>query len=235
MNTVPERILLVDDDVELRGMLARYLSAEGFHVSVAGDGREMRTAMAREAPSLVVLDWMLPGEDGLSLARSLHGGPAAVIMLSARGDTTDRILALEIGADDYLSKPFDPRELLARIHAVLRRHKAPAAETPRFFKFGSFNLDPAAHLLARNDKNVPLTTGEFTLLHIFVRNPGRVLSRDDLARLARNDERMPFDRSIDVRVARLRQKIEDDPENPRFIRTVWGSGYLFVPDGGDQP
>lgn len=233
MSTIPERILLVDDDVELRAMLARYLTAEGFHVSVAGDGREMRAVMARAAPNLIVLDWMLPGEDGLSLARSLHGGAAAVIMLSARGDTTDRILALEIGADDYLSKPFDPRELLARIHAVLRRHKAPSIEA-RFFKFGDFNLDPAAHLLAKNAKNVPLTTGEFTLLHIFVRNPGRVLSRDDLARLTRQDERMPFDRSIDVRVARLRQKIEDDPEHPRFIRTVWGSGYLFAPDGGDS-
>lgn len=235
MDTVQNRVLLVDDDVELRGMLERYLSSEGFRVVLAGDGLEMREVMARETPNVVILDWMLPGEDGLSLARSLHGGAAAVIMLSARGDTMDRVLALEIGADDYLSKPFDPRELLARIHAVLRRHRPTAAETPRVFKFGWFCLDPASHHLKRNDETVPLTTGEFTLLHIFVRNPGRVLSRDDLARLARNDERMPFDRSIDVRVARLRHKIEEDPENPRFIRTVWGAGYLFVPEGEHQP
>lgn len=232
MDADKKRVLLVDDDAVLRGMLERYLTGEGFHVRGVGDGAQMRDAMAREAPAVVILDWMLPGEDGLSLAHSLRDDAAAVIMLSARGDTLDRILALEIGVDDYLPKPFEPRELLARIRAVLRR-KAPTAITPNVYEFGEFRVDPGTHRLTRGDITVPLTTGEFTLLHIFVRNPNRVLSRDDLVRLARANEHVPFDRSIDMRVARLRRRIEDDSEQPRYIRTVWGSGYLFTPSGSE--
>lgn len=230
MDADKTRVLLVDDDAVLRGMLERYLAAEGYRVCGVGDGAQMRDAVAREAPAVIILDWMLPGEDGLSLAHSLRDGDPAVIMLSARGDTLDRILALESGVDDYLPKPFEPRELLARIRAVLRRKPA-VANAQRSYEFGAFRVDLDTHRLIRDGITVPLTTGEFTLLHILVRNANRVLSRDDIVRLAHENEHMPFDRSIDMRVARLRRRIENNPEQPCYIRTVWGSGYLFTPRG----
>jgi two-component system, OmpR family, phosphate regulon response regulator OmpR len=224
-----QRILVVDDDVALRELIASYLQANGFVVDGCGDGREMRAAIERHAPDLIVLDLMLPGEDGLSLLRVLRasGGPP-VIIVSARGDEVDRVIGLEVGADDYLPKPFGPRELLARVRAVLRRGQTPSATTGSI-SFGPFRLDKLSHTLTRDDVEVPLTSGEFNLLRIFVEHPNQVLSRDHLVSLLRGFERTPFDRSIDVRITRLRRKIESQPEAPIYLRTVWGEGYLFAP------
>ena len=224
-----QRILVVDDDVALRELIASYLQANGFVVDGCGDGREMRAAIERHAPDLIVLDLMLPGEDGLSLLRVLraNGGPP-VIIVSARGDEVDRVIGLEVGADDYLPKPFGPRELLARVRAVLRRGQTPSATTGSI-SFGPFRLDKLSHTLTRDDVEVPLTSGEFNLLRIFVEHPNQVLSRDHLVSLLRGFERTPFDRSIDVRITRLRRKIEPQPEAPIYLRTVWGEGYLFAP------
>lgn len=224
-----QRILVVDDDVALRELIASYLQANGFVVDGCGDGREMRAAIERHAPDLIVLDLMLPGEDGLSLLRVLRasGGPP-VIIVSARGDEVDRVIGLEVGADDYLPKPFGPRELLARVRAVLRRGQTPSATTGSI-GFGPFRLDKLSHTLTRDDVEVPLTSGEFNLLRIFVEHPNQVLSRDHLVSLLRGFERTPFDRSIDVRITRLRRKIESQPEAPIYLRTVWGEGYLFAP------
>ena len=230
-----ERVLVVDDDAGLRELLSEYLVKQGFLVETARDGREMDERMAAAVPDLVVMDLMLPGEDGLSLTRrikALHNLP--VIMLSARGEDIDRIVGLEVGADDYLAKPFNPRELLARIRAVLRRGAgegaAPQArdETARF---GPFALDLAAQRLSREGEEISLTQAEFTLLKVFVEHPNRALSRDQIMDWLKGFERDPFDRSIDVRVTRLRRKLEDDPANPVYIRTVWGQGYLFAPKG----
>lgn len=228
------RVLIVDDDPALREMLATYLSGQGFQVRTVGDGPGLDAELARETPDVLLLDLMLPGEDGLSLTRRLRSHlQIPIVMLSARGEDVDRIVGLELGADDYLAKPFNPRELVARLRAVLRRPAAPISAANEVLAFGTFRLDLARHALTRGTEPVPLTTAEFTLLAIFARHPGRVLSRDRLVALAEADERMPFDRSIDVRVARLRKKIETDPENPCYIRTVWGAGYLFVPHGED--
>jgi DNA-binding response OmpR family regulator len=186
-------------------------------------------------PDLIILDLMLPGEDGLSLARAVRRGrDVPIIMLSARGEEIDRIVGLEVGADDYLPKPCNPRELLARIRAVLRRRVAApaAANTSADVRtFGPYRLDLTTHALVRDGHPLSLTHGEFVLLRVFVENPNRVLSRDTLVDLIKGYDRSPFDRSIDVRVARLRRKIEPDPNAPRFIRTAWGAGYLFTPKG----
>ena len=233
MSSERPRVLIVDDDPSLREMLVEYLRGQGFAPKAVGDGVALEAELAREAPDVLLLDLMLPGEDGLSLTRRLRAhSRIPIVMLSARGEDVDRIIGLELGADDYLAKPFNPRELVARLRALLRRHAAPAA-TSDALAFGPFRLDLAGHSLTRGDQPVPLTTAEFTLLSIFARHPGRVLSRDRLVELAQTDERMPFDRSIDVRVARLRKKIEPDPDNPRYIRTVWGAGYLFAPHGSE--
>jgi DNA-binding response OmpR family regulator len=227
-------ILVVDDDSGIRDLLAEYLGQQGFTVSTARDGREMDEQLARHRPDLVVMDLMLPGEDGLALTRRIKSGPACpVIMLSARGEDIDRIVGLEVGADDYLPKPFNPRELLARIRAVLRRG-APTgggAETSDDVRFGPFVLDLAAQSLARDGEEIPLTHAEFALLKLFVEHPNRALSRDQIMDWLKGYDRDPFDRSIDVRVTRLRKKLEDDPANPVYIRTVWGQGYLFSPKG----
>ena len=235
MATEATRILIVDDDPALRDMLAAYLGEQGFAVEAVGDGTGMDEALAGSRPDLVLLDLMLPGEDGLSLTRRLRAHSAIpIIMVSARGEEVDRIVGLELGADDYLAKPFNPRELVARIRAVLRRRgAAPAVAAADAISFGPFRLDLAAHALTRDGVPVALTTAEFTLLSVFARHPGRVLSRDRLVTLVQDEERLPFDRSIDVRVARLRRKIEPAPENPRYIRTVWGVGYLFAPHGSE--
>jgi two-component system, OmpR family, phosphate regulon response regulator OmpR len=228
-------LLVVDDDPGIRELLSDYLSGQGFEVESAADAGEMDQTIERRRPDLVVLDLMLPGEDGLSIARRLKAAwKLPIIMLSARGDDVDRIVGLEVGADDYLPKPFNPRELLARIRAVLRRGAetgTEAEESERSSLFGPFKLDLNAHILSRAGEEISLTAAEYSLLEVFVQHPNRVLSRDQLMDLLKGFERDPFDRSIDVRVTRLRRKIEPDPANPVYIRTVWGQGYLFAPKG----
>ena len=228
------QVLVVDDDAGIRDLLADYLAKQGMKVATARDGREMDERLAGFDPDLIVMDLMMPGEDGLSLTRRVKAGrDVPVIMLSARGEDIDRIVGLEVGADDYLAKPFNPRELLARIRAVLRRGGAGAkAEgSEEVARFGPFVLDLAAQSLARDGRDIPLTQAEFTLLKLFVEHPGRALSRDQIMDWLKGYERDPFDRSIDVRVTRLRKKLEDDPANPVYIKTVWGQGYLFSPKG----
>ncbi|MBN2887581.1 MAG: response regulator [Chromatiaceae bacterium] len=227
------RILVVDDDAELRGLLGDYLAREGFAVRGVGDGPAMRAALAEEPVELIVLDLMLPGEDGLSLTRELRSHTEVpIIMLSARGDEVDRIVGLEVGADDYLAKPFNPRELLARMRAVLRRRlPAPREHEDRIIRFGPYRLDPERLALSRDDEPLALTPAEFALLQVLVAHPLEVLDRDRLLDLLKGYERSPFDRSIDVRIARLRAKIEPDTRHPCYIRTVWGKGYMFTPAG----
>jgi len=235
--TTKARILLVDDDPGLRDLLGRYLEEQGFEVLAVRDGAEMDRALAETAFDLLILDVMLPGEDGLSVLRRLVNKQSLpVVMVSARGEDIDRIVGLEVGADDYLAKPFNPRELLARVRAVLRRHSSapedgPAAEGVH--RFGPYELHVPSQRLLKDGQEVSLTGGEFTLLRVLVEHPQRVLDRNTLLDLIKGYEHQPYDRSIDVRVARLRRKIEEDPGNPRYIRTVWGRGYLFAPDGNE--
>jgi two-component system OmpR family response regulator/two-component system phosphate regulon response regulator OmpR len=230
-------IYVTDDDPGIRELVAEYLTTQGYSVETAEDAVALDRLLAARLPDLLVLDWMMPGEDGLSIARRLRAQPGfpPIIMLSARGEDIDRIIGLEVGADDYLPKPFNPRELLARIRAVLRRGGAavaPAApEAARLAHFGPFSVNLDARILSRDGAEIPLTTGEYELLEIFVTHANRALSRDWLMDRLRGFERDPFDRSIDVRVNRLRKKIEDDPANPAYIRTQRGQGYLFVPQG----
>ncbi len=235
MNT--ERILLVDDDAGLRDLLSRYLGREGFEVKTAAEGVAARRALDQGHFDLIVLDLMLPGEDGLSLLRRwrVEGVPTPVIMLTAKGDEVDRIVGLELGADDYLPKPCNPRELLARIRAVLRRAASVAVpgapgEAETVVSFGRCSLDPAARTLSRDGESHRLTSGEFALLSAMVRHPRVPLTRDRLISLARGRDSDPFERSIDVAISKLRRLIEDDPKAPRHIQTVWGHGYVFVPD-----
>jgi two-component system phosphate regulon response regulator OmpR len=237
MTAAPKRLLVVDDDPKLRDLLHRYLSQHGFEVALAQDAPSMGRLLQREPWDLIVLDLMLPGEDGLSIVRRLRGANdrTPVIMLTAKGDDVDRIVGLEMGADDYLPKPFNPRELLARIHAVLRRQPAPDAPgAPATdlaeVRFGPFVFDAALRTLTRDGLPVPLTSGEFSVLKAFARHPRTPLSREKLMVLARGREYGAFDRSLDVQVSRLRKLIEADPANPRYIQTVWGVGYVFVPD-----
>jgi two-component system phosphate regulon response regulator OmpR len=241
MAELKTRILVVDDDQRLRDLLVKYLGGEGYEVKAVPDSAGMDKQLARERYDLVVLDLMLPGEDGLSICRRLrvqHGSPA-IIMLTAKGDDVDRIVGLEMGADDYLPKPFNPRELLARINAVLRR-RAPAgppgapAAGGEMFQFGEFSLNLSTRTLTRAGKPVSLTTGEFSVLKVLVQNARQPLSRDKLMELARGREYEVFDRSIDVQISRLRKLVEEDPSHPKHIQTVWGFGYVFVPDGGGE-
>lgn len=228
-------VIVVDDDPELRALLCDYLRENGFAPISAADGPGLwqALAVAPEPPAALVLDLMLPGEDGLSLLRRLRTlGDMPVLMLSARGEEMDRIIGLEVGADDYMAKPFNPRELLARLRALMRRHAPGASELAQMFDFGPFRLDTGARMLWRGPRPVALTTAEYDLLEAFVRHPRRGLSRDQLIELIRGIDRDPFDRSIDNRVTRLRRKIEAEPANPRFIRTLRGAGYLFDPDPG---
>ena len=231
------RILVVDDDAGIRDLLGDYLTKQGMEVRTARDGRELDEQLPGFEPDLLVMDLMMPGEDGLSLTRRVkteRGLP--VIMLSARGEDIDRIVGLEVGADDYLAKPFNPRELLARIRAVLRRGSAVKGEEAEANpEFGPFSLDLAAQRLLRDGEEISITHAEFTLLQIFVEHPNRALSRDQIMDWLKGYERDPFDRSIDVRVTRLRKKLEDDPANPVYIRTVWDQGYLFAPGGKASP
>jgi two-component system, OmpR family, phosphate regulon response regulator OmpR len=238
MTRAPTRILVVDDDRRTRTLLQSYLHETGFSVSVAEDGQQLEPLLARHNIDLLVLDLMLPGENGLSLCRRLRGKgvDVPIIMLTAKGGQVDRIVGLEMGADDYLPKPFEPRELLARINAVLRRRRretplgAPADE-PGTVCFGACELDLGTRTLTRAGKPVQLTTGEFAVLEVLVRHPRKPLSREKLMEFARGREHGAYDRSMDVQVSRLRRIIEDDASTPRFIQTVWGFGYVFVPDG----
>jgi two-component system phosphate regulon response regulator OmpR len=228
-------VLVVDDDRSIREMLAEYLSSHGYEVVLAEDGNAMRSAIERSAPDLVLLDLKLPQEDGLTLARYLRERyDVGIIMVTGAGGVVDRIVGLEVGADDYVAKPFDPRELLARIKSVMRRmHTRPEAtgrgEERRLVQFGPCRLDLEAHRLHdRDGGEIPITSMEFDLLKVFAENPGKALSRDRILTLTKNREWDPYDRSIDIRVARLRRKVETDPENPQVIRTVRGVGYMFV-------
>jgi two-component system phosphate regulon response regulator OmpR len=231
------RVLVVDDDPRLRDLLVRYLGEQGLEVKAVHDGAGMDKQLARERYDLVVLDLMLPGEDGLAICRRLRatGTAPAILMLTAKGDEVERIVGLEMGADDYLPKPFNPRELVARIHAVLRRRQpggppgAPAADA-ELHRFGAFEFNLATRSLSRNGKAVALTTGEYSVLKVLVQHPRTPLSRDKLMELARGREYEVFDRAIDVQISRLRKIIESDPSQPRHIQTVWGFGYVFVPD-----
>jgi len=225
-------VLVVDDDREIRDLLSRFLAKHGLRVTVARDGVEMMKALGERGIDIVVLDLMLPGEDGLALCRRLRSqSNLPVVMLTAMGEDTDRIVGLEMGADDYIPKPFNPRELLARIKAVLRRAQAlpvTAAATGEALRFAGWTLELATRRLVTADaREVPLSTGEYDLLYAFLTHPRRVLSRDQLLDLARGRAAVPFDRSIDIQVMRLRRKIEDDPKEPRLIKTVRGGGYMF--------
>jgi two-component system phosphate regulon response regulator OmpR len=224
-NARPDRIVVVDDDARIRDLLRRYLTQEGFEVLLAEDAKALNRLLTRETVHLIVLDLMLPGEDGLSICRRLRAANdvTPIIMLTAKVEDVDRI----VGPDDYLPKPFNPRELLARIHAVLRRR--PQVEAPgapaldaQTVTFGPFVFDLALRRLTKDGEQIALTTGEFSMLKALVRHPRQPLSRDKLAQLAR---------SLDVQISRLRKMIEPDPTQPRYIQTVWGVGYVFVPDG----
>jgi len=234
----PSKILVVDDDPRLRDLLRRYLGEQGFNVYVAENAPSMNKLWVRERFDLLVLDLMLPGEDGLSICRRLRGSNdrTPIIMLTAKGEDVDRIVGLEMGADDYLPKPFNPRELVARVQAVLRRRPPsapPGAPTPdqQVVEFGAFRLNLAARSLTKNGEDVPLTTGEFALLKVMVQHPRAPLSRDKQMELARGREFGASDASIDVQVSRLRKLVEPDPAKPVYIQTVWGFGYVFIPDG----
>ncbi|KAB8190198.1 two-component system response regulator OmpR [Lysobacter maris] len=239
MDETAPHLLLVDDDVRLRELLQRYLEGQGFEVRGVGDGSGMRQALDRGHYDLVVLDLMLPGESGLDICRQLRGRDDAIpiVMLTAKGDEIDRIVGLEIGADDYLPKPVNPRELLARIRSVLRRTRphapgAPLADAGEV-AFAGFSLDLGRRELRRGGETLRLTSGEFALLSVLVRHPHQPLSRDRLMSLARGRGHEAFERSIDVTVARLRKLIEDEPSRPRLLQTVWGVGYVFVPPEQD--
>ena len=232
-SNIKSKILVVDDDIELCNLLSQYLQKQGFAVDTVEDGKSMDIYLEKSSPDLIILDLMLPGEDGLSIAKRLHiNKQIPLIMLSACGEEVDRIIGLEVGADDYLAKPFNPRELLARIRSVLRRHKPVQSLKPvierTLFTFGPYQLDATNQTLKRGAEKVSITSSEFSLLKIFLENPNRVLSRDVLLEKLKGYECAPFDRSVDVRIMRLRQKIEADSASPQFIQTVWGEGYRFM-------
>jgi two-component system, OmpR family, phosphate regulon response regulator OmpR len=238
MEEKKRKILIVDDDARLRALLERYLGEQGFAVKAVADSTQMDRALARELYDLMVLDLMLPGEDGLAICRRLRAqeNQIPVVMLTAKGDEVDRIVGLEMGADDYLPKPFNPRELVARINAVLRRQAPkPPPGAPALNEltvhFGQVEVNLAARTLTRDGQEQVLTTGEFSLLKVLLESPRVPLSRDKLMELARGREYDAFDRSIDVQMSRLRKLVEDDPAKPRYLQTVWGFGYVFVPDG----
>jgi two-component system OmpR family response regulator len=232
----PDHVLLVDDDRQLIDLVARYLEAGGYRVSTAGNATQMRAVLAAARIDLVVLDLMLPGEDGLAICRELRArraAPVPILMLTARSEEADRILGLEMGADDYLTKPFATRELLARIRAVLRRTRMlPPNLQPmpqaRELHFGDWRLDTTArHLLDAQDTLVPLTGGEYRLLRVLLDHPQRVLTRDQLLNLTQGRDADAFDRSIDLLVSRLRQRLRDDSREPRYIKTMRNEGYVF--------
>lgn len=231
------KILVVDDDMRLRALLERYLVEQGYLVRAVANYEQMQRMMERENFHLVVLDLMLPGEDGLSICRRLRQqeNEIPIIMLTAKGDEVDRIIGLEMGADDYLPKPFNPRELLARIRAVMRRKSKELPGAPSqsegVVEFGPFKFNLATREMRKGDELLPLTSGEYAVLKVLVSHPREPLSRDKLMNQARGRDYSAMERSIDVQVSRLRRMLEDDAANPRYIQTVWGLGYVFVPDG----
>lgn len=233
------KILVVDDDMRLRSLLDRYLSEQGFQVRSVANSEQMDRLLSRETFHLMVLDLMLPGEDGLSICRRLRNANnmLPILMLTAKGDEVDRIVGLEVGADDYLPKPFNPRELLARIRAVLRRQTIEAPGAPstedKLVEFGEFKLNLGTREMFRNEEPMPLTSGEFAVLKALVTHMREPMSRDKLMNMARGREYSAMERSIDVQISRLRRMVEEDPSKPRYIQTVWGLGYVFVPDGKD--
>jgi two-component system OmpR family response regulator len=229
-----DHILVVDDDAEIRALLREYLQKQGYRVTALADGRALRSAVETSRPDVIVLDLMMPGEDGLSLCRGLRAhSDVPIIMLTARGEETDRIVGLEMGADDYLAKPFNPRELLARIKSVLRRARSVPDNLKRpeagSYRFAGWTLDIATRNLAAPDRVViPLSGTEFRLLRIFLDHPNRVLTRDQLIDLMLSRDAAPFDRAIDVQVSRLRHRLRDDAKEPAIIKTVRGQGYVFA-------
>jgi two-component system phosphate regulon response regulator OmpR len=234
-----QRVLVVDDEAEIREMLAEYLGSHGFEVLMADSGKAMRELLAKNVPDVVLLDVNLPGEDGLTLARYVRERfDLPIIMVTAADAVVDRVVGLEVGADDYLTKPFDLRELRARIKTVLRRYQRAAPATSaadesarRRVAFGRCTLDlDTRQLLDADSREIPLTSMEFELLKVFAERPNRVLTRDQILNITRNRDWDPFDRSIDIRIARLRKKIEVDPDKPGTLKTVRGSGYMFVPN-----
>ena len=233
MNT-PDHILVVDDDTEIRNLLHEYLQKQGYRVTAVADGKGLRSAVAVSHPDLIILDLMLPGEDGLTLCRELRAkSEIPIIMLTARGDETDRIVGLELGADDYVAKPFSPRELLARIKSVLRRARALPenlkTEESGLFRFAGWTLDGGTrNLTSPQGVVVALSGTDFRLLKIFVDHPNRVLTRDQLIDLMLSREAGPYDRAIDVQVSRLRQRLGEDAKEPAIIKTVRGQGYVFA-------
>ena len=237
MSQQKRKILIVDDDARLRDLLLRYLGEQGFAVQAAPNGQFMDKLIDRELFDLIVLDLMMPQEDGLSICRRRRAGgnTTPIIMLTAKGEEVDRIVGLEMGADDYLPKPFNPRELVARITAVLRRvaeagpPAAPASENETVV-FGPYALNLATRSMTKDGASMTLTSGEFSVLKVLVKHPRKPLSRDKLMELARGREYDVFDRAIDVQISRLRKLLEPDPGTPRYIQTVWGFGYVFVPD-----
>ena len=238
MDSESANLLVVDDDPELRELTQAYLEQQGLRVTCVESGEAMDAHLADHEVDLIILDLMLPGEHGLSIAGRLKKhSDIPIIIVSAQGEDVDRIVGLEVGADDYLSKPFNPRELLARVRAVLRRAHRLAESTEgevQKIAFGPYLLDTASHRLTKDGDQVPLTSGEFDLLAILGTHPNKVLHRDRILDLLTGAERSPFDRSIDVRVTRLRSKLEVDPANPAYIRTIWGKGYMFCPGGDGQ-
>lgn len=237
MESETTKILVVDDDMRLRSLLERYLTEQDFIVRSAANAEQMDRLLERENFHLLVLDLMLPGEDGLSICRRLRQkeNEIPIVMLTAKGDEVDRIIGLEIGADDYLPKPFNPRELLARIRAILRRKSKEVPGAPELdekeYEFGEFKLDLATREMRRGDEVMALTSGEFAVLKTLIKHAREPLSRDKLMNLARGRDYSALERSIDVQVSRLRKMIEEDHTKPRYIQTVWGIGYVFIPDG----
>ena len=227
------RVLVVDDDPAIRIMLAEYLGQHGYEVALASSGAAMRAELERAAPAVVLLDNGLPGEDGLTLARYLRERhDLGIIMVTGAGDVVDRVAGLEVGADDYIAKPFDPRELRARLKSVLRRVEAKKFTPPMRVSIGRCFLDLKSRTLCdAKGREIPITSMEFDLLKALVEHPNQVLSRDQLLTMTRNREWEPFDRSIDIRITRLRRKLEEDPAHPRAIRTVRGAGYMFITAG----
>ena len=236
-STAPtQHVLVLDDDQRLRELLQRFLTEQGFRVSTLPDARELSKRLERDPPHLMVLDWMMPHEDGLAVCKRLRssGDRTPIIMLTAKGEDEERIDGLDAGADDYLAKPFNPRELVARIQAVLRRAAdvSPGAPIPtdQPITFGDSGVNFATRVLTRGGVTQDLTTSEFAMLRVFVTHPHEPLTRERLSMLARGKEHEVFDRAIDVQVSRLRKLVEPDASKPRYIQTVWGRGYVFVPD-----
>ena len=233
VNSEQPHIALVDDDPKIRELTAKYLSDQELSVKTAANGSELDELMKNNNISLIILDLMMPEESGLNICQRLrvNNVEIPIIMLTAKGDEVDRIVGLEMGADDYLPKPFNPRELLARVNAILRRQQQSSIQnTKDIFEFGNFSFDISNRSLHKNGQEIQITAGEYDLLRVFAERPKQPLSRDQIMQLAKGKELDVFDRSIDVQISRLRRLIEEDPNKPKFLLTKWGFGYIFIPD-----